>query len=201
MAKTERARPGRPLEFDPEKALQQAMFLFWSRGYEGTSTADLLLAMGLSKSSLYQAFGSKQALFQRCLDVYGEMTLEHMHKAFEVTQSPKQFVLDVIHATATHRPGPGEPVGCLLVNTACELGAESDIAGSVLRVRSDKVLELFRRAADAMHRKGEVDPATDPNQLAHQLLNCLCGLKVAEKLNYDEKARLATVQMVEKLLS
>lgn len=199
--KTQQASPGRPKGFDPDKAVLQAMTVFWTHGYEGTSTVDLLSAMGLSKSSLYQCFGSKQALFQLCLERYGELTLEHMQESFRFAQSPRLFVLDLIRATATHKPLAGEPCGCLLVNTACELGSQSDVAGQVLRGRSNKVLALFREAAQAMIKKGEISQASDPEILAHQLMTCLCGLKVAEKLGYGEQERLSTLIMVEKLLS
>ena len=63
---------GRPLEFDPNAALEAAMHQFWSKGYEHTSLQDLVTAMNLSKSSLYQAFGSKQQLLQRCLGRYAD---------------------------------------------------------------------------------------------------------------------------------
>lgn len=198
---TRKPRQGRPLAFDPDQALEKAMLLFWAQGYEGTSTADLMEAMGLSKSSLYQTFESKQVLFQRCLETYGRMTYEQMQNAFGLSSSPKQFLLDLFRATATYAPGPGVPLGCLLVNTACELGVHSDVAGEVLRGRTDRVLALFRQAAQAMQKKGEIAASADPNRLAHQLMTCLCGLKVAEKLNYSEQERLATLDMVEKLLS
>jgi TetR/AcrR family transcriptional repressor of nem operon len=58
------------MQFDPGQALASAMSLFWRKGYEATSLQDLLKATGLSKSSLYQTFGSKRALFERSLDLY-----------------------------------------------------------------------------------------------------------------------------------
>jgi AcrR family transcriptional regulator len=63
-------RMGRPREFDEETVLDAAMKLFWERGYEGTSMADLAKVMGLSPSSIYVAFGDKEALFQRAADKY-----------------------------------------------------------------------------------------------------------------------------------
>lgn len=201
MNTAERANRGRPLAFDPEQALQQAMLLFWRHGYEGTSTADLMKAMGLSKSSLYQTFGSKQALFNQCLDAYGQMTLGQMQQAFEVAESPKRFLLELIYATATYTPPANNPRGCFIVNSACEMGAQSDIAGPLVRQRSEKVLALLQRAAQAMADKGELPEGSTVDSIAHQLLTCVCGLKVVEKLDYSQEERLATYRMVEKLLS
>ena len=58
---------GRPREFDPDAALEEAMRLFWAKGYEGTSVADLTETLGISKPSLYAAFGDKQSLFDAAL--------------------------------------------------------------------------------------------------------------------------------------
>ena len=61
---------GRPREFDIDKALERAMELFWRQGYEGTSLADLTRELGLTRPSLYAAFGSKEGLFLKALDLY-----------------------------------------------------------------------------------------------------------------------------------
>jgi AcrR family transcriptional regulator len=59
--KTGNGKTGRPISFDRNAALEAAMLLFWERGYEGTSMADLAQAMSLSPSSIYAAFGDKHA--------------------------------------------------------------------------------------------------------------------------------------------
>jgi AcrR family transcriptional regulator len=61
---------GRPREFDEDEVLRAALRVFWEKGYESTSLSDLLAAMGLTKSSLYKAFGSKEALFWRVVERY-----------------------------------------------------------------------------------------------------------------------------------
>src|SRR3984893_11372302 len=61
---------GRPREFDTEKALELATSLFWRKGYEGTSLSDLTATLGITRPSLYAAFGNKEALFRLVLDRY-----------------------------------------------------------------------------------------------------------------------------------
>ncbi len=70
---------GRPQEFDTAEALRSAMHVFWSKGYEGASLADILQATGLSKSSLYATFGDKRALFLAAFDAYRKERLEYLN--------------------------------------------------------------------------------------------------------------------------
>ncbi|OYX10186.1 MAG: TetR family transcriptional regulator [Sphingomonadales bacterium 32-68-7] len=74
---------GRPREFDTEEALASALRVFWSKGYEGASMADLTEAMGITKPSLYAAFGNKEALFAKALDLYEREKLAYVSKALD----------------------------------------------------------------------------------------------------------------------
>lgn len=206
MTKTVSAEPkvassgrGRPLQFDPEQALQQAMLLFWAQGYEGTSTSQLMKTMGLSKSSLYQAFGSKDALFKLCLDRYGEMTAGYMRETLSQAKSPKQFLLDLVEATASYQSDEG-PNGCLLVNSACELGADSSWAGPMLLKRRDKALAIMQQACQAMAENGELAKGQAPDAVANQIFTLICGLKVMERMSFEPQQRRDCLQMVERLL-
>lgn len=200
MTKAASAGRGRPLQFDPEQALQQAMLLFWAQGYEGTSTSQLMAAMGLSKSSLYQTFGSKDALFNLCLDRYGEMTAGYMRETLAQAESPKRFLLDLVEATAGYQ-SDGEPNGCLLVNSACELGTDCAVAGPMLLKRRDKALEILRQACHAMAAKGELPESREPDAVANQVFALICGLKVMERMRFEPQQRRDCLQMVEALLS
>lgn len=200
MPKTSSAGRGRPLQFDPEQAVQQAMLLFWAQGYEGTSTSQLMAAMGLSKSSLYQTFGSKDELFNLCLDRYGEMTADYLRETLAQTESPRQFLLDLIEATANYQ-NDGGPNGCLLVNSACELGADSDFAGPMVLKRRDKALAILQQACRAMVDKGELPAGREPDKVANQIYALICGLKVMERMHFEPQARRDCLQMVKMLLS
>ena len=70
MAATERGRIGRPREFDPDEALESALQVFWEKGYEGASLTELTGAMGITKPSMYAAFGNKEQLFRRAVERY-----------------------------------------------------------------------------------------------------------------------------------
>ena len=72
MTSVQETHKGRPREFDVSEALEQAMLLFWRQGYSGTSLSDLTRAMGIAKTSMYAAFGNKEALFRLALQRYSE---------------------------------------------------------------------------------------------------------------------------------
>ena len=80
MEMTAAAR-GRPREFDIEEALAAALRVFWEKGYEGASLTDLTEAMGITRPSLYAAFGNKEALFKRALDLYESEKLAYVGAA------------------------------------------------------------------------------------------------------------------------
>ena len=82
---------GRPREFKTEQALEDAMQQFWRVGYEATSLQDLLEAMHLSKSSLYQTFGSKHELFLRSIDFYQQSLVYECQKSLDNSRTSKVF--------------------------------------------------------------------------------------------------------------
>jgi AcrR family transcriptional regulator len=74
---------GRPREFDVEAALAAALRVFWQRGYEGASMAELTAEMGIAKPSLYAAFGNKEELFRKALDLYEREKMAYMSEALK----------------------------------------------------------------------------------------------------------------------
>ena len=75
------AHRGRPREFCVDYALAKALRVFWEKGYEGTSLTDLTEAMGITRPSLYAAFGNKESLFRKTLDLYEREKLNYIGKA------------------------------------------------------------------------------------------------------------------------
>ena len=95
---------GRPREFCTDRALASALRVFWSKGYEGASMADLTEAMGITKPSLYAAFGNKEALFHKALDLYESEKLDYMRIALE-QPSARAVAEDLLRcASAECRP-------------------------------------------------------------------------------------------------
>lgn len=117
---------GRPREFCVDGALAKALRVFWSKGYEGTSLNDLTEAMGITRPSLYAAFGNKESLFRKALDLYEREKLEYMGRALE--QPTARGVAEVLLRGAVHNASNGdEPRGCLGVITSVACGEEAKL--------------------------------------------------------------------------
>jgi AcrR family transcriptional regulator len=177
-AKTKGAKTmGRPREFDKEKALDEAMEVFWRRGYEGATIAELTGAMGINPPSLYAAFGSKEGLLKAALDRYCEKRDEFMR---EVLTAPtaREMVECLLLRIADKQTDPDNPPGCLLVagGLACGPGAENvpfELAAH--RAQAENQLrERFTRARD----EGDLAADADPTALARYLSAVIAGMGV-----------------------
>ena len=161
-----RSTRGRPREFDQEKALDQAVELFWRQGYEGTSIADLRKAIGITAPSLYAAFGSKEELYRLVLEHYlaglGRTLADALREEADTFAAVRRFLFESAHNFA----GPKNPRGCLIScaipTCAPENRAVADIAASK---RMSSVLTLRSRFQQAV-KNGELPRDTDADQLA-----------------------------------
>jgi AcrR family transcriptional regulator len=109
---------GRPREFDREAVLRKAMHVFWERGYEGTSLADLTRSMRIASASLYACFGSKESLFREIIALYGATAGEPPQRALREQQTARGAIEAMLRATADSITQPDTPHGCMLILAA-----------------------------------------------------------------------------------
>lgn len=113
---------GRPRSFDEEIALRRATDLFWEKGFAATSLDDLLMAMGIARSSFYLTFGSKQKVLWAALSLYTDELVGRMRAAVAAEPTPRSALEAVLEiAGCSIRPSQG----CLFINVAMEM-APSD---------------------------------------------------------------------------
>jgi AcrR family transcriptional regulator len=168
-------RLGRPREFDPDEALEKAMHLFWSKGYEGTSLSDLTEALGINRPSLYATFGNKEELFRRACERYGERA-DHLEKAC-ARPTAREAVETFLYGAADHMAHP-EHAGCMLV-TSCLAGSdESEGARRVLSEARRASVEHWRARFERARQEGELPPDTEPAALAHYVMAISHGMTV-----------------------
>ncbi len=172
---------GRPLGFDPALALQQAAEVFWQHGYEATSLQDLLAAMGISKSSFYQAFDSKHALFTRALDWFRERQVGQMRGALSACASPRAFIAAVLRSTADEATGSQPRKGCLIMNTATEFAGRDLLIAERVDNSTRAFAAVFEDAVRQAQQAGEIAPAKDAAALARFIVTTMSGLRTMAK--------------------
>jgi AcrR family transcriptional regulator len=168
---------GRPREFDADQALANALRVFWSKGYEGASMADLTEAMGITKPSLYAAFGNKEALFSQALDLYEREKLAFVSRAFDAPTA-RGVAARLLHGAIELLTGQGCPGGCLIVANSVACGDEADsIRGHVVARGAAAKRALLERFEQAK-RDGDLPPQIDAQGLTAHLTALMQGMSV-----------------------
>jgi AcrR family transcriptional regulator len=171
------ATRGRPRAFCTETALAAALGVFWAKGYDGASMADLTAAMGITKPSLYAAFGNKEQLFHRALDLYGAEKMAYTRDALK-QPSARAVAEHLLRGAATAQTSTSDPKGCLGVISATACGAEAEsIKSHIIERRSVAHTALVDRFRTAQ-RDGDLAPGADPEGLAQYLYVMLQGMAV-----------------------
>ena len=168
---------GRPREFSVDEALSAALRVFWSKGYEGASLTDLTDAMGITRPSLYAAFGNKEALFRKALDLYEHEKQAYVGAALEAPTA-RGVAERFLEGSLEMQTSGSDPKGCLGVisSVACGSEAESIKAEVVLRQASSNaaLLRRFERAK----AEGDLPDHIEPAGLMRYLQAVLQGLSV-----------------------
>lgn len=168
---------GRPREFCVDQALASALEVFWSKGYEGTSLNDLTNAMGINRPSMYAAFGNKEELFKKALDLYEREKMAYIAKA--LGQPTARLVAETMLRGAVETAcGGDQPHGCLRVinSVACSPEAGSIRQEIVERGKAGRAA-LVRRFEQAK-ADGDLPPQVDPQGLTGILIAMLQGISL-----------------------
>ena len=168
---------GRPREFDLDDALAAALRVFWQRGYEGASMAELTAAMGITKPSLYAAFGNKEALFKKALDLYEREKMAYMQTALGAPTS-RGVAERMLTGALEMQSSSCDPKGCLAVIGTVACGAEAEsIRDEVIARRAGShraMVDRFTRAKE----EGDLPDSVEPAALASYLVAIMQGLSV-----------------------
>jgi len=171
----EKLARGRPREFDTKEALSAALRVFWTRGYEGASLTDLTEAMGITRPSLYSAFGNKEALFKQALDLYESEKLAYVQSALAAptARGVAQRLLDGTIENIT-----SECRGCLGVIASVSCSNPDSPIGDEMRERTKSVrCALVDRMQQAID-EGDFTIPTDAQAMTCYLLAVLQGISV-----------------------
>ncbi len=168
-------RPGRPLSFDRDAALHQAMLLFWRHGYEATSIADLTAAMSVTPPSIYAAFGDKKRLFLEAVSSYlsGPVTAATL---IDAAPTAREAAAALLRSAAIGFTGEDTPPGCLLASAAISCsssaaGVQSELAALRGGIEA-RLTERITRAVSA----GEMPDGIDADALSGHVMCVIQGM-------------------------
>jgi AcrR family transcriptional regulator len=187
---------GRPREFDTDKALEQALHVFWRQGYEGTSINDLTQAIGITKPSLYAAFGNKEELFRKALDRYIDGPGGYVQTAM-VKPTVREVVEDLLLGAADAVTNPENPPGCLAVQAALCCGDAAESIKQELMSRRATGEDDLRRRFERAVAEGDLPADTDAADLARYISAILQGMAVqaAGGASRDELQKVARMAL------
>jgi AcrR family transcriptional regulator len=168
---------GRPRAFDTEKALENALQVFWQKGFEGASLSDLTSAMGINKPSLYSAFGNKEQLFLKAIELYEQRPCNFYYPALE--QSTAFEVAEyMLRGAANSLADTSHPQGCIVVQGALSCSeAGSSVKQALITKRLNTEQELSERFIRAQ-TEGDLPSSADPNALARFLGTVMQGMAI-----------------------
>lgn len=158
---------GRPRSFDEDEALSNAMAVFWSNGFGGTSYPDLESATGLHRQSLRYAFGDKMQMFHSVVTRYAEQKVGSVLELL-VKPSPKIENVRAVFALWASDANHPSKNGCLMVNALAELGGGDGVAVGAINEANTRLIHAFAIAFETAQRQGDVRPDLDPHSLASQ---------------------------------
>lgn len=171
---------GRNREFDVEQALDAALGVFWSKGYEGTSYSDLTKATGVERPALYSAFGNKEALFLRALDRYYAHYLDFFPAAL-AQPTAKAVTAYVLHAAADLHTRYPEHTGCLGINGALACSDDAQrIQQALIDAREAGEAQL-RERFERGKAEGDLPTTADCAGLAAYVCAVLHGMAIQAK--------------------
>jgi AcrR family transcriptional regulator len=178
MRRREAAAPlGRPRAFDTDEALDRALQVFWQKGYEGTSLADLTRAMGINRPSLYAAFGNKEALFRKALDRYADGPAGYVRDAL-AEPTARAVVERLLQGAVDLLTDPRTPPGCLMVQGALCCGEAADSVRQELASRRAAGEAALRQRFKRAMRDGNLSADSDCGDLARFVATVIHGMSV-----------------------
>src|SRR5260370_42004453 len=179
---------GRPRGFDEDAALDAAMRVFWEDGYEGATLARLTGAMRINRSSMFAAFGNKEALFKKAFERYVSVHLAHIWEALE-RPTIRECIEHALRKNVDFLSTPGNPNGCLSVHGALATGPEGDSVKQWLIQGRKHGQAMVKRRFEKAKEDGELPADTAPATYAPYLETLIQVLGV-QGANCSSKAKI-----------
>lgn len=189
---------GKPLSFERDKVLCLAMELFWQKGYQRTSMADLLAHMGIQRQSFYNTFGSKEKIFIESIALYSDTVFKEF---ITLLDQPGNPIENIKQALKLWEGMVIEYGGCMLCNSISEFSPNNPEIADLLKEKIKRLESAFYRTFDRAIGEGYLSKSRDPWALAHTFIVVSQGMALMSKLEMGKDMLPAVLASAEVLLS
>ncbi len=186
---------GRPANFEHEEALQKALHVFWTRGYEGTSIAELTQALGINRPSIYAAFGNKEELFRKALAKYLAGPVAYVAEALK-QPTAKQVVAMFLTQSAELLSNPDYPKGCMVVQGALSCGEGAALIQQELSAQRAGYEQALAQRLQLAQAQQDFPPDIDPAAFAKYIATVHQGMSVQATTGATRQELLTIVELV-----
>jgi len=181
-------------QFDRHVALDEAMELFWEKGYHATSIQDLVDRLGVNRQSLYDTYGGKDQLFLSALERYRELQGAPLRRALE-REGPASAVLREFFDVLIESLTGGDCKGCFMANTTTGLTGQDESVLEICTAHNRQLEATFSGLLLRAQQNGEIAPDRPLLPLARFLVNTMNGLGVTAKATRDKKVLKEIVEV------
>jgi AcrR family transcriptional regulator len=186
---------GRPKSFNREDALNKALKVFWARGYEGASLAELTEKIGINKPSLYASFGNKEELFRQALKKYMQDSVSYVGEAIQAPTT-RLVVENFLMKSAVFLVDDAHPKGCMIAQGALNCSDDAAFAQQeLMRLRGGYEAALRQRFETACE-EGELPKGTDASALAKYVATVHQGMSIQATSGATQKELIGVVNLV-----
>lgn len=177
----------RTKEFKEDQVLDKAIEIFWHKGYNGTSAQDLVMHLGLSRSSLYDTFGDKQKLFAQSLRRYQKNAQDQIIELFDKSEDIKETLHDIFKQAVIESLDDRITKGCFMVNSSIELAMHDEEIAKIVKSNSQKMEEVFTNAVQKGQDLGQISKSIQAKVLARFIFNNYSGIRVLARTGERDK--------------
>lgn len=191
------ATVGRPRSFDKEEALKKAMHVFWEKGYEGTSMADLIESIGMKAPSLYAAFGNKDAIFKEVVQKYLPIVVNGQLATLNNTSDIVEAVQNTLKECVRLFTSPDNPHTCLIMTAAINASPEHQNHVVSLRAMREDYRNAWVQRFERAEQERQLTGQLSPQQLADFYVTLIQGMSLRAKdgANKQDLTRTAEIAL------
>lgn len=171
--------------FDENAAIDRAIRIFWSKGYEATSISDLTEAMGITRGSLYNAYGSKKGLFKQALCKYDRDNRQTTLEQLGALDDPVSAIAKLFDSLITANTCKTRVKGCLMINTMMERPNHDVEIQAIVDAAIIDFEAFLERTVGLGQARGQIQSSTVPKEAAKSLLALFVGGRVLSRGAYD----------------